>query len=93
MDLVSRGQMISAVIAGAYHFISGKRHSATRVCAAHARRARVCIAFEGNIVLGTVGHGHPRGVRHPPALRGARERASARRRRRYRLLGDVCTFR
>ena len=28
--------------------------SATRACAAHARRARVCITFEGNIVLGTV---------------------------------------
>ena len=55
--------------------------SATRACTAHARRARVCIAFEGNVVLGTVGHGHPRGVRHPPALRGARERANARRHR------------
>ena len=42
--------------------------SAARVCTAHARRARVCIAFEGNIVLGTVAHGHPRGARHPSCV-------------------------
>ena len=92
MDFMSRGQVIAAFIAGPYHYISGKRQrdACVRVCTAHARRARVCIAFEGNVALGTVGHGHPRGVRHPPALRGARERANA---RRHRLFGDVCTFR
>ena len=64
IDFMSRGQVIAAFIAGAYHYISGKRQrdACVRVCTAHARRSRVCIAFEGNVVLGTVGHGHPRGA-------------------------------
>ena len=66
---------------------------ATHVCAAHAIPAFFASPGEGNIILGTIVHHHPRAVRCRPTVRAAAQPKSARRRRCHRLYGLLPTFR